>query len=104
MDTVAVTVTILDRKYKLKIRSEEEPYLRKAAELVDTQARSYGKAYAYQDYQDLLAMVALTQITKLTKIQESTAQHQTGTETHDAALMERLLNIEKLLANAVGSE
>ena len=102
MDTVAVTVTILDRKYRLKISSEEEPYLQKAAALVDSQARNYGKAYAYQDYQDLLAMVALTQITELTKRQDIADKERDTSGQEDVELKNQLLNIEKLLTDAVG--
>ena len=56
METIPVTVTILDRKYKLNISREEEAFLRKAAQAIDTQAKNYGKLYAYKDHQDLLAM------------------------------------------------
>lgn len=70
MEALPVTVTILGRKYKLKISSNEEQYLRKAAELIEQQARDYGNRYGHQDGQDLLAMVSLTQITNLIKMQE----------------------------------
>ena len=65
MNELPATVYILDRPYKLKVRPDDEHFLRKAAETIDSQARSYGKMYAYNDRQDLLAMVALTQITQL---------------------------------------
>ena len=97
MDEVSVTVNILDRRYKLRISTAEEEYLRKAAELIDTQARSYGKVYAYQDHQDLLAMVALTQITQLTKIQD-------GLSFKDTELMDKLDSINELLSKHVETE
>lgn len=71
METVAASVTILGRTYKLRVAAEDEEALRKAADAIDTQAKNYGNMYAYNDHQDLLAMVALTQITQLTKIQNS---------------------------------
>lgn len=77
MDSEATTVSILDRKYKLKSNSRKAAELQKAASMVDEAARRYGSMYAYQDYQDLLAMVALTQ-------------------------MERLLNIDNLLTEEIG--
>ncbi|KWW29281.1 MAG: hypothetical protein AUK63_1503 [bacterium P3] len=77
MDSEATTVSILDRKYKLKSNSEKAAELQKAAAMVDAVARKYGRMYAYHDYQDLLAMVALTQ-------------------------MERLLNIDNLLTGQIG--
>lgn len=71
METVSASVNILGRTYKLRVAADDEEALRKAAEAIDTQAKGYGKMYAYNDHQDLLAMVALTQITQLTKIQDS---------------------------------
>lgn len=94
MDEVSVTVTLLDRKYKLKIGRDDEEALRKAASLIDSQARNYGKLYAYQDHQDLMAMVALTQITQLTKIQDQL-------QFKDTRLEERLEAIDSLLEQAV---
>ena len=71
METVSALVNILGRTYKLRVAAEDEEALRKAAEAISVQAKSYGQMYAYNDHQDLLAMVALTQITQLTKIQDS---------------------------------
>lgn len=67
----SVSVSILDKQYKLKIERSREAALRRAAELIDSQARAYGKHFAFQDRQDLLAMVALTQITELFQIQDN---------------------------------
>lgn len=71
METVSASVNILGRTYKLRVAAEDEEALRKAAEAISVQAKSYGQMYAYNDHQDLLAMVALTQITQLTKTQDS---------------------------------
>lgn len=90
MDELPVTVKILDRPYKLKISRDDEHFLRKAAELIGSQASSYGKMYAYNDHQDLLAMVALTQITQLLKLQHRQ-------QFVDSALEGRLTAIDRLL-------
>ena len=90
MDELPVTVTILDRKYKMKVGSADEQYLREAAELTDRQAKNYGKMYAHQDGQDLLAMVSLTQISRLLKLQA-------GRQFEDTQLESRLAAIDKLL-------
>ena len=71
MNELPVTVHILDRPYKLRVKPDDEQPLRKAAELINSQALNYGKMYAYNDRQDLLAMVALTQITQMLKLQDS---------------------------------
>lgn len=90
METVAASVNILGRTYKLRIAAEDEGALRKAASSIEAQAKSYGQMYAYNDHQDLLAMVALTQITQLTKIQDSL-------QYKDTDLAERLQSIDSIL-------
>ena len=90
MSDIPATVHILDRPYKLRISPEDEQYLRRAAELIDAQSKSYGKLYAYNDRQDLLAMVALTQITRLLKLEGRQQFRDTKLET-------RLSDINRLL-------
>ena len=68
MDKLSVTVTILERKYKLAIERKDEVYLRRAANLIDSQVKDYAKVYGHKDNQDLLSMVALSQITQLVKM------------------------------------
>lgn len=93
MSEIPATVYILGRHYKLKIDPDDEEFLRKAAELIDTQARSYGKMYAYGDHQDLLAMVGLTQMTQLLKLQDRQ-------QFRDTRLEGRLTEINRLLGRA----
>ena len=90
MAEVSTTVGILGRNYKLRISDEEQENLLQAAELIDSQARSYGKLYSSQDHQDLLAMVALTQITQLVKMQNTL-------KNRDAELGARLKAIDDTL-------
>lgn len=90
MDTIAASVTILGRTYRLRVAAEDEEALRKAAETIEAQAKNYGGMYAYNDHQDLLAMVALTQITQLTKIQNSLKYK-------DTDLAQKLQSIDSVL-------
>ena len=90
METIAASVTILGRTYRLRVAAEDEDALRKAAETIDAQAKNYGGMYAYNDHQDLLAMVALTQITQLTKIQNSLKYK-------DTDLAQKLRSIDSVL-------
>lgn len=94
MNELPATVYILDRPYKLKVRPDDEHFLRKAAERIDAQAREYGKMYAYNDRQDLLAMVALTQITQLLELQDRL-------QYKDTKLASRLTDINELLDTKV---
>lgn len=90
MNELPATVYILDRPYKLKVKPEDEQFLRSAAVQIDSQARNYGKIYAYNDRQDLLAMVALAQTTQLLKLQDSM-------EYKDTRLASRLAEINEML-------
>lgn len=90
METIAASVNILGRTYRLRVAPEDEAALRKAASAIEAQARQYGQQYAYNDHQDLIAMVALTQITQLTKIQDSLRYK-------DTDLAQRLVAIDGVL-------
>ena len=92
MDNVSVTVKILERNYKLTIAPSDEPNLRKAASLIDSQARLFKKQYGQRDAQDLLAMVSLAQVTELIKTQESL-------KFKDSQLIEKLTEIDSVLEN-----
>ena len=90
MSELPATIRILERPYRMRINAEDEQYLRQAAALIDSQANSYAKRYAYNDRQDLLAMVALTQVTQFLKLQ-------TTHRFEDTQLEERLTEISRLL-------
>ena len=92
MESVSVTVTILERSYKLTISPQEETYLRDAAALIDAQAKMFKKQYGHRDNQDLLAMVALAQVTELKKTQDSLKYK-------DNELIEKLTEIDSMLNN-----
>lgn len=91
MDKLSVTVSILERTYKLNIDRKDEAYLRRAATLIDTQVREYAKVYGHKDNQDLLSMVALSQITQLIKIHEDVKYK-------DNDLIQKLSEIDSLLS------
>ena len=91
-ETIPVTVSVLGRKYKLKIAKSQEEMLRKAAQLIDSQARNYGDNYSYRDHQDLLAMVALEQATELNKIRENL-------KFKDGKLIDKIAEIDNALEN-----
>ena len=90
MNEIPVTVNILDRVYKMKVRPEDEGYLQKAEETINAQIAAYKKNYSYRDYQDLLAMVAIAKTTQLAKLQQESISD------HDA-IREKLVNIENIL-------
>ncbi len=90
-DKLSVTVSVLERKYKLSIESNDEEFLRKAANLIDSQAKGYAKVYGHKDNQDLLAMVALSQITQYVKLHEDLKYK-------DNDLIEKISEIDSMLS------
>lgn len=91
MDKLSVTVNILERSYKLTIDRKDEVFLRKAANLIDSQTKDYAKIYGHKDNQDLLSMVALSQITQLVKIHEDVKYK-------DNDLIQKLSEIDSILS------
>jgi cell division protein ZapA len=59
MNEITINIIIAERTYKLRIQSEEEERVRKAAALINDRIKAYANAYAYKDHQDLLAMTAI---------------------------------------------
>jgi len=90
MNDNPVTVTILDRNYKLKVSAGDEPYIQTAVEKINAQVTAYKKAYAYQDFQDLLAMVAIAKTTQLNKLEQITSRS-------EESMRERLERLESIL-------
>ena len=93
MNEISATVYILDKPYKLKVKPEDEHFLRSAAQLIDSQARDYGKMYAINSQQDLLAMVALTQVTQLLELRDKE-------QFQDTHLADKLIEINQLLGTS----
>ncbi len=85
-----VNVTVLGRSYKLTIPEEEEQFLRKAVQRIETQSYLYGKNYGYNNHQDLLAMVAISMAKELVSIQENLKYK-------EDSLIEKLTEIDSLL-------
>lgn len=92
MESTTVTVNILGRNYRLKVIPQEEEFLQKAADLINEEAKLYGKNFNYNDHQDLLTMVALSKITELVKIQQNI-------QYTDNKLIEKLTDIDTVLEN-----
>ncbi|MBP5327100.1 MAG: cell division protein ZapA [Bacteroidales bacterium] len=94
MENISVTVSILERNYKLSIAAEEERHLRDAAALIDSHARMFKKQFSHRDNQDLLAMVALMQVAELNKTKDSL-------QYKDNRLIDKLTEIDTVLENSL---
>jgi cell division protein ZapA len=69
-EELPVTIAIAERKYRVKIQSEEEEVFRQAANIIKEKLEGYARLYAYKDKQDLLAMVLLEYVTQYIKIEQ----------------------------------
>lgn len=58
-DTIKINVTIAGRSYSMRVKMEEEEYVRKGAEKVDQKIRELQASYSVSDDKDLIAMSAL---------------------------------------------
>ena len=91
-DHISINVEIAERSYRLKIRHDEEKYVRAAAHFVQRELTKLKKQYSFRDDQDGLAFVALDATTEL-------ARHNAREKSEDESLeqvvskMEALLNI-----------
>ena len=59
MGEISIKINIADRVYPLKINSEDEENVRKAAKLVNDRLKEFQENYAVRDKQDLLSMCVL---------------------------------------------
>jgi len=94
MPALTVTVTIAERPYRLKIKSEEEEAVRKAVKVINEKIKAYAEAYAYKDKQDLLAMVALQFATHALNYEE-------GSKENDSQVVEKLNELDKILTDCL---
>jgi len=59
MGEISIKINIADRVYPLKINSEDEENVRKAAKLVNDRLKEFQENYAVRDKQDLISMCVL---------------------------------------------
>ncbi len=67
MGEISIKITISDRLYPLKINTEEEEIVRKAAKIINERIKDYQENYAVRDKQDLLSMAVLHYATAILK-------------------------------------
>lgn len=71
MDELSLRLKIADREYPMKVKSEEEERVRKAAKIVNERIKAFRNQFGIDDKQDLLAMVAFDGMIKYLKEQEN---------------------------------
>ena len=70
-EDVSIKVKIVDRVFPLKVSTQEEYFVRKAAKHIEERIRDMKDKYGIQENKDLLAMVALELATEQAKIKSA---------------------------------
>ena len=87
-DKLSIRVNVADRDYPLKVETENEERIRKAARLINEKVLQYKQRYVDKDTQDFLAMAALQYVIRLIEIEES--EEDTGLEEGLVELTEKV--------------
>ena len=69
-DKLSIRVNVADRYYPLKVESDNEERIRKAARLINEKVLQYKQRYVDKDIQDFLAMAALQYVIRLIEIED----------------------------------
>jgi cell division protein ZapA len=62
-DLLAVNLLVCDRTYMIRLKAEDEEFVRKTAKKLNEQIGQFKSQYAGKDMQDYMAMVLLSYVT-----------------------------------------
>lgn len=65
---IHINVVLADRPYRIKIKSDEEEIVRKAAKLINDKVKEYQQLFSSKDKQDFLAMIAIQNTVESLKV------------------------------------
>ena len=82
-DKLSIRVNVADRYYPLKVESENEERIRKAARLINEKVLQYKQRYVDKDIQDFLAMAALQYVIRLIEIEDKEGDNTLEQEMND---------------------
>ena len=82
-DKLSIRVNVADRYYPLKVESENEDRIRKAARLINEKVLQYKQRYVDKDIQDFLAMAALQYVIRLIEIEDKEGDNTLEQEMRD---------------------
>lgn len=94
-EKLSIKLNLADRYYPLKIDSNDEERIRKAAKLINEKILQYKQKYADKDNQDFLAMAALQFVLKYLEKEE---------EDQEAIVMDDLKDLEQELVEYLKKE
>jgi len=100
---VSITVLIAGRPYPLKIKSSDEPTIRKIVKEINVQVTNFQLKYTTKDKQDCLSMAALTYAVDAAKAkaQKTEIRHHNSSPADNSAVFNELSKLDSLLDNAL---
>ena len=97
-DNIQLTLTIAGRPYPLKIKTSDEPVIRRIAKEVNEKVNRFQLTYPNREKQDCLAMALLAYAVDLHKASSVQRPNPAPTSTE---LSEKLTHLEQLLDEAL---
>jgi len=100
---VSITVLIAGRPYPLKIKSSDEPTIRKIVKEINDQVTNFQLKYTTKDKQDCLSMAALTYAVDAAKAKAKKTEisHHNSSLADDSAIINELSKLDSLLDDAL---
>lgn len=92
MGEISIKINIADRVYPLKVSTEEEEIIRRAAKLINDRIKEFQENYAVRDKQDLLSMCVLHYATSTLKAEQK-VMHE------DTEVAEKVYQLDELLTD-----
>ncbi len=92
MGDISIKINIADRVYPLKVNTEEEEIIRRAAKLINDRIKDYQENYAVKDKQDLLSMCVLHYATTSLKAEKKVM-------VEDTEVTEKVYQLDRLLSD-----
>jgi cell division protein ZapA (FtsZ GTPase activity inhibitor) len=92
MGDISIKINIADRVYPLKVNTEEEEIIRRAAKLISDRIKDYQENYAVKDKQDLLSMCVLHYATTSLKAEKKVL-------VEDTEVTEKVYQLDQLLSD-----
>jgi cell division protein ZapA len=92
MEELAIKIKIYDRQYPMKVQPKDEALVRKAAEIINGQVKTYHEKFRHIDIQDVLVMVTFDCLVEKLRIEKDHAKEQ---EVINASIQSMIKIIDK---------
>lgn len=101
MEDNAFVVNIVEKPYKLKVKSDDIAIFTKASEEIDKTIKTYSTTYGIKDKQDLLSMTLLHFATELARLQKELAQKDSDVIVISDEALKELKEIDGIISKLV---